>query len=82
MILGRGPGLGLAASKAADSTRGAPRNGDARASRGRGGGALSGLESKGNPARGSRGTWQRGAAASPGGVQWKGESMVFPIVWQ
>jgi hypothetical protein len=28
------------------------------------------------------GTWQRGAAAPPGGVQWEGESMVFPIVWQ
>ena len=28
------------------------------------------------------GTWQRGAAAPPGGVQWDGESMVFPIVWQ
>ncbi len=28
------------------------------------------------------GTWQRGAAAPPGGVQWEGESMVFPIMWQ
>jgi hypothetical protein len=28
------------------------------------------------------GTWQRGAAAPAGGVQWEGESMVFPIVWQ
>jgi hypothetical protein len=27
------------------------------------------------------GTWQRGPAAPPGGVQWEGESMVLPIVW-
>lgn len=28
------------------------------------------------------GTWQQGPAAPAGGVQWSGESMVFPITWK